>query len=323
MANQKDNALLSAYLVVGDDALKREAVLHRMRTRLEKLGDLAFNSDTFDGEHAEGRHIVTACQTLPFASEKRLVVVENAEKLKKADSEELVSYLNSPSDTTVVLLIAEKLAKNTRLYKAVTALGSTAVIDCTRPKRWDLAQHVRNMAPGHGITLTSDAASLLVDLLGEDTVRLDNELKKLALANPTQKQIGKGDIERIVMREAEAKPWDLADALSARDLKRAMTVIARMPSASPYSLLGACVSRIRELICVKAVMARGGGKAQAAAELKVPDWKIKNHDRWVRNYTAEELRCALDGAVRCERAMKSGADVSAAFEDWLISVISQ
>lgn len=322
MADTTNKALLPAYLVAGDDALKREAVLRRMRTRLEKLGDLSFNSDTFDGEHAEGSAIATACQTLPFASEKRLVVVSNAEKLKKTDAEEVVAYLAAPAETTVLLLLAEKLAKNTRLYKAVASLGASAVIDCARPKRWDMAQHVRNMAPSHGVTITEGAAALLVELLGEDTVRLDNELKKIALAQPPNDAITEGDVKRLVMREAEAKPWDLADALASRDLKQVMAVIGKMPSASPFSLLGICISRIRELICVRAVLARGGNKAQAAGELKVPDWKIKNHDRWVRNYSAEELRQALTSAVRCERDMKSGTDASAALRDWLIGVVA-
>ncbi len=322
MADTANKALLPAYLVVGDDALKREAVLRRMRTRLEKLGDLSFNSDTFDGEHAEGAAIATACQTLPFASEKRLVVVNNAEKLKKADAEELVAYLAAPAETTVLLLLAEKLAKNTRLYKAAAAVGPSAVIDCARPKKWDMAQHVRNMAPSHGITVTDGAAVLLVELLGEDTVRLDNELKKMALAQPQNKAVTEEDVKRLVVREAEAKPWDLADALASRNLKQVMAVLGKMPSASPFSLLGTCISRIRELICVQTVLARGGSKAQAAEELKVPDWKIKNHDRWMRNYSAKELRGALSSAIQAEREMKSGADASAALKDWLIGVVA-
>ena len=55
---------------------------------------------------------------------KRLVHVRNADKLKKTDSEAIISYLKSPCETTVLLLEAEKLAKNTRLYKAIAAIDS-------------------------------------------------------------------------------------------------------------------------------------------------------------------------------------------------------
>ena len=323
MVKTADNALLPAYLVVGDDSLKKEAVMKRMRVRLEKLGDLSFNADSFEGETASGEAIATACRTVPFASEKRLVVVNGAEKLKKADAEEVISYLADPAESCVLMLVAEKLAKNTRLYKAVAALGKNAVIDCARPAKRDMAVHVRNMAPAHGITLTDGAAAALVDLLGEDTVRIDNELKKIALSGSGNAAVTEDDVRRIVSRETEAKPWDLTDAFAARDLPRALSVRAQMPSASPYSLLGMCVSRIRELMCAQSVFRTGGGANQLAAELKMPDWKVRSHGTWARRFTAAELRRALDSAVACEKEMKSGADADAAFDAWMVSVIKR
>lgn len=86
---------LPAYLINGEDELKRETVLKRLKSRLSEFGDMDFNSDVFDGDTAEGADIVTACNTMPFASEKRLVVVHRADALKKADSEGFGSVFGS------------------------------------------------------------------------------------------------------------------------------------------------------------------------------------------------------------------------------------
>ena len=206
MAAQKktDAPLLPAYLVVGEDALKRDAVMKRLRARLSAMGDLSFNDDSFDGETAEGADIVGACDTVPFASPVRLVEVRAADKLKKADAERLVSYLGAPNGSTVLALVAEKLAKNTRLYKAVAAHGKTAVIDCSLPKRYELPKMVRSMAVGHGVTLTEGAARALVELVGEDTVRLDGELRKVALAHRGTDAVGEREIVAMVGRTGEA-----------------------------------------------------------------------------------------------------------------------
>lgn len=134
MSDSQHTDLLPAYLAVGEDALKREAVIARLKARLATMGDLSFNSDEFDGEVAEGAAIAAACNTMPFASPVRLVYVRNADKLKRADAEELVNYLKAPSATTVLACEAEKLAKNTRLYKALAAAGPKAVIDCAPPQ---------------------------------------------------------------------------------------------------------------------------------------------------------------------------------------------
>mgnify|MGYP002796987890 CR=1 FL=1 len=174
MAAQKktDAPLLPAYLVVGEDTLKRDAVMKRLRARLSAMGDLSFNDDSFDGETAEGADIVGACDTVPFASPVRLVEVRAADKLKKADAERLVSYLGAPNSSTVLALVAEKLAKNTRLYKAVAAHGKTAVIDCSLPKRYELPKMVRSMAVGHGVTLIiGDGTALIGDPSGRNSTR--------------------------------------------------------------------------------------------------------------------------------------------------------
>ena len=202
MATQKkqEAPLLPVYLIVGEDALKRDTVMKRLRARLSSMGDLSFNADEFDGETAQGGDIVTACNTVPFASPVRLVEVRAADKLKKADAEQLVSYLGSPNGSTVLALVAEKLAKNTRLYKAVAACGKTAVIDCAPLKRYELPRTVRSMAVTHGVTLTEGAAVKLVDLVGEDTVHLDSELKKIALAHRGTDAVNEHEIVDMVRR---------------------------------------------------------------------------------------------------------------------------
>ncbi len=322
-AQKKQNApLLPVYLICGEDALKRDTVTKRLRARLSALGDLSFNSDEFSGETATGVDIVSACNTVPFASPVRLVEVRAVDKLKKADSEELVAYLDSPAETTVLALIAEKLAKNTRLYKAVAKHGKTAVIDCAPLKRFELPKAVRAMAVGHGVTLTEGAAVKLVDLVGEDTVHLDSELKKIALAHRGTDAVNEHEIVAMVSRTAEVKPWEFVDAFAARDARKCLLYLGRMDSVSPHALLAMCTTRLRELVCARALADRGNPRGVAAA-LKMPDWRVKNHATWARGFTSAQLRAAIVAARDTERAMKSGADPDAAFLEWVLGVVAR
>lgn len=322
MAEKKNNELLPVYLVVGEDALKREAVLTRLRTRMEAFGDLSFNSDEFDGEVATGDAVASACNTMPFASEKRLVYVRNVDKLKKPDAEALVDYLKTPSATTVLALEAEKLAKNTRLYKAVAAFGKTAIIDCAPPKSYELPRQVRAMATGHGVTFTEGAAVKLVELVGENTVHLDNEIKKIALAHRGADAVNENEVISLVARTAEVKPWEFVDAFAARDLAKCLRYLQAMESTSPHALIAMCVGRIRELMCAQSLMRRGS-IAQLAKTLGQPDWRVKHHGTWARQFTAAELRAALSSARDAEQAMKSGSDPASAFIDWVVKTLKR
>ena len=318
----KQDALLPVYLVSGEDALKRAAVMKRLRARLAAMGDLAFNSDEFNGESALGSDIVAACNTVPFASPVRLVEVRSTEKLKKADAEALVAYLDAPSETTVLALVAEKLAKNTRLYKAVAKHGKTAVIDCAPVKRFELPKMVRSMAVGHGVTLTEGAAAKLVDLVGEDTVRLDGEVRKIALAHRGNDAVNEHEIVAMVSRTAQVKPWEFVDAFSARDARKCLLFLGRMESVSPHALIAMCTSRLRELVCARALVARGNPKAIASA-LKLQEWRCRNYAAWARGFSDEELRDAIVAARDAERSMKSGGDPDGVFLGWVLSVTTR
>lgn len=319
---QKNTALLPVYLIAGEDELKRETVLKRLHARLEKMGDLSFNSETFSGETATGEEIIIACNTLPFASDVRLVEVHDVEKLKKADSEQIIDYLTEPCMTTILALVGQKVAKNTRLYKAVAKYGKTAIIDCAPFARRDMTKVVRNMAVDHGVVFTEGAAAILIDLVGTNTVTLDGEIKKLALSHRGTDPVNENEVLFLVARSSEVKPWEFVDAFAGRNAQRCLYLLNRMESVSPHALLPMCVTRIRELITVKALSARGESH-KLAKTLKLPDWRLKNDRVWARAYSGKELIDALIAARDVEQEMKSGADPQDAFIRWMLTVCSK
>ena len=109
---------------------------------------------------------------------------------------------------------------------------------------------------------------------------------------------------------------------AARDARKCLLLLGRMESVSPHALLAMCTTRLRELVCARALADRGNPRGVAAA-LKIPDWRCKNHAAWARGFTAAELRRAIVSARDTERAMKSGADAQAAFLDWVLSVTAR
>ena len=127
--------LLPGYLVVGSDELKSSHTIEKMKARLDASGMAAFNLDERDmAKDPQIDDIIASLNTFPMGSEFRLVILRNCDKLPKAVSEPLVEYFANPSPTTVCLVVATTLAKNTRLYKAIAKLGAKAVISCAPMK---------------------------------------------------------------------------------------------------------------------------------------------------------------------------------------------
>lgn len=313
--------LLPAYLIVGADELKRDAAVRRLRSHVP--ADMAdFNLDELDGASLEEPgQLISSAQTMPFCADFRLVIVNGAGQLAKPVSEAVVSYLADPNPQCVLCLVAEKLAKNTRLYKAVAKVGPHSVIDCAPLKRWELPPYVVKLAQKRGLSMDNAAAQELVERVGESTVALDNQIATLAQLAGDAGRITLADVEANVAQIAEVSPWAFADAVCERNAPRAMEMLNLMKAPSLVFLHSVLVGRLRELICAKSLDARGaaGGLAR---ELGRQSWQVKNHVRWSRAFGEEELVELLGQAAVCERALKGSQDSEAAFARFVLAMAS-
>ena len=313
--------LLPAYLIVGADELKRDVAVRRLRSRVPV--DMAdFNLDELDGASLEEPgQLISSAQTMPFCADFRLVIVNGAGELAKPVSEAVVSYLADPNPQCVLCLVAEKLAKNTRLYKAVAKVGPHSVIDCAPLKRWELPPYVVKLAQKRGLSMDNAAAQELVERVGESTVALDNQIATLAQLVGDAGRITLADVEANVAQIAEVSPWAFADAVCERNAPRAMEMLNLMKAPSLVFLHSVLVGRIRELICAKSLDARGAASG-LARELGRQSWQVKNHVRWSRAFGEEELLELLGQAAVCERALKGSQDSEAAFARFVLAMAS-
>lgn len=313
--------LLPAYLIVGADELKRDAAVRRLRSHVP--ADMAdFNLDELDGASLqEPGQLISSAQTMPFCADFRLVIVNGAGELAKPVSEAVVSYLADPNPQCVLCLVAEKLAKNTRLYKAVAKVGPHSVIDCAPLKRWELPPYVVKLAQKRGLSMDNAAAQELVERVGESTVALDNQIATLAQLVGDAGRITLADVEANVAQIAEVSPWAFADAVCERNAPRAMEMLNLMKAPSLVFLHSVLVARLRELICAKSLDARGTASG-LARELGRQSWQVKNHVRWSRAFGEEELVELLGQAAVCERALKGSQDSEAAFARFVLAMAS-
>lgn len=317
---RKKATLLPAYLVVGTNELMRRETLARLKGYLASGLDV-FNLDERDaGPDLTPGELTTSLNTMPVGDGPRIVVVNEADRLPKATSEAIISYLKNPNPGCTLCVVTEKLARNTRLYKALNAVGRHSVIECVTKKRWELPAEVQKMGRAHGVTIDHDAAEELVSRVGESTTMLDTQVRTLAALCRATGRITRADVEAHITRTAEVKPWDLLDAICNRDAARAMTLYTTMLKPSQIALTAQLSTRLGELICARSLAMRGTIGTLAEALGKQQSWQVKNHARWARRFSDQDLRDALVACATCERALKTGADPDIAFTSLILAV---
>jgi len=263
--------------------------------------------------------VLNAANTMPFMSERRLVIVRDVDKFDAASMEQMAAYAKDPAPYTCLVLVATKVAKNTKLYKAVAATG--VAFEYAAPKRNEYASEVVRLLKERGRQIPLGAAQTLVNIVGRDLRRLDLEADKLVAFVAEGAPITRGDVVAVASASGEASVFELTDAIGDRDTTRALRLLRRLlGSETPLGIHAMVARHTRAMVGARALAARGMGPDAMAPEIGMPPWQVRNVVRQAERYTPAELSVALRGLAAAEEEMKtSPTDAGLVMERWIIA----
>lgn len=219
---------MGVHLLTGDDESILRSKAHELVHQLVGDGDRSLMVDEFDGEEYELRQVVDAAQTMPFLTDRRVVVARDVGRFNADDLTPLLGYLGDPLDSTDLVLVAGggRLAK--KLADAVKAAGG-ATTNTTPPNRAkDRQAWVRTEAEAHGLRLDGAAAARIADQLGDGVGRLEGILGVIRSTYGDGVKIGVSDVEPFLGEAGGVPPWDFTDAIDAGRTATALTLMSRM-----------------------------------------------------------------------------------------------
>lgn len=192
-----------------------------------------------------------------FASE-RLVVVRNAQSLRKADVERLAGALGAEHVPTEVIVVAVADRAPTPLLNALKGTGE--VVRLSRPRRGELVNWVNKRLKRAGVNAGRDVGATLVEALGESLRDIAQAIDQLALRVGTGGNVDREHVLQHFRPQAEQPIWVLFDAIVRHDGMKAFETLRRQLAAGdePLPMLGALVSQIRGIIRTKSLVERAG-----------------------------------------------------------------
>ena len=284
------------YLLSGEEFLASEA-LDKLRAEVssDPLSEIAFTGDASPAE------LVEALSTSSLLGGRRLVIVRDAQDLKKEHAEALAGYLESPSPDSVLALVA---AGRTKLDAIVKKQG--AVIALEAPKGRRLAGWVRERAREHGLKVDDRAGWALIDACGTELRDLDGALSQLASASGPGGRVGVPEVRRMFPRLADQRVFAFTDAVGDRRLDLAMGSLRRLleQGDEPLVLFGSLVAHVRRLL--RARRYADQGTAAVADALGLPSWRAERLQKQARSYREEELVAALGILAAADVEIKGG-----------------
>jgi len=259
-----------AWLVTGDDpSLVTEAV-GGLVGELVGPRERSLVLEDFSGEELELAGVADACRTPPFLADRRVVVVRDAGRFSAEQLQPLISYLESPMETTRLVLAAGGGQLPARLVAAFKGSPVAKLVPTDVSSREAHGWVTERLAHAR-VKLSPPAAALVEGHLGEDLNRLGSLLAVLETAYGPGARVGTEELEPYLGQPGAVPPWDLTDAIDRGETDKALGVLHRLLDAGgrhPLVVLAILQRHFGNIL--RAQSPTMTSEAQAAEALGIP-----------------------------------------------------
>lgn len=274
----KRREIAPVYTLYGEEAYLRDAAAKYIADICFSEGDLReFNETEYSLNTADNiRSALAAAAQLPMMAARRVVRItdvriaatSNRDTLKEEFEGAVASYLADPSESSVVIFIADELNANRKIGKLLK--DKTTAVDFSRLdenglRKW-VSGHIRDL----GAQADAQTISYLVDIAGNDIRRLSNEVSKLAAASLPNGTITIDLIDQLVPSSREISNFGLTDNLVAGRKAEALRTLKKIldDGTDPLALLGLISSNYRRLLIAHEMIQNGASRSDVVSAAK-------------------------------------------------------
>lgn len=278
------------YWLEGEEEYFIDKVVDFAEHKILNESEAGFNLTVFYGKDADWATVINACRRYPMFSEKQVVLLKEAQQMR--DIEKLETYIENPLHSTVFIVSykEKKVDGRTKLAKILKEKG--VVLTTKKIYENQVPEWTKDMVEGKGLTISQKALRLIVDHIGNDLSRIENEIEKISINLEKRKNISEEDIEKYVGISKDFNVFELQSALASKDLEKAVCIVRYFeanPKSAPIQLiLPSLYSFFSKVFMVYGVNSRE--EKTVAQALGVNAWFVKDYMKaaQVYNYAGVE-----------------------------------
>ncbi|MFO7720571.1 MAG: DNA polymerase III subunit delta [Gillisia sp.] len=286
----KSGQIHPIYFLMGEEPYYIDKISDYIQDNLLAEEEKGFNQMVLYGRDTSIDEIVSNAKRYPMMAERQLVIIKEAQDLSRS-IEKLESYAENPQPTSVLVFCYKykKIDKRKKLYKTISKTG--VIFESKRLYENQIAGWIQNTLKSRDYTISPKAAQMLVEFLGMDLGKIDNELQKLQLITPKGSLISPELIEENIGISKDFNNFELRKAIGLKDEVKAHQIInyfSQNPKDNPMvvtvTLLFSFFSQILQYHGLT-----DQSKANVAKVLKVNPYFVSDYVVAVKNYPMKKV----------------------------------
>jgi len=278
------------YFLMGEEPYYIDKISDFIEDNMLSEEEQGFNQMLIYGRDASIDEIVSNAKRYPMMAERQVVIVKEAQDLSRT-IENLVVYAENPQPTTVLVVCYKykKIDKRKKLYKAINKTG--LIFESKRLYENQVGTWITKNLKSRGYSISPKASQMLVEFLGTDLGKIDNELEKLQLICPEGTTISPEIIEENIGISKDFNNFELRKAIGEKDYLKAHRIanyFSQNPKDNPLvvtiSLLFSYFSQILQYHGLN-----DKSKGAVAKQLKVNPYFVSDYVSAARNYPMKKV----------------------------------
>ena len=286
-----------------EDYLKRQ-YRDKLKHALVEPDD-TMNFSAYEGKDINPKELIDLSETLPFFKEKRMILVENSGFFKNS-CDDLAEYMSQVPESTCFVFVEEEVDKRSKLFKAASRAGSA--VEFETPKEDMLVRWILGRIQREGKKITQSVMQLFLSKTGSDMENIDKELEKLICYTLDKTEISAADVEAICTGQTENKIFEMIDAISAKNQKKALDLYYDLLALkeAPMRILFLIARQFQNLLLIKSMSAKGYPAVSIAKTAGMPSFAVQKNLRQAGAFKINQLKEAIEDCGQAEEDVKTG-----------------
>lgn len=271
------------YVIAGTESYFIEKTLNLLK---EKLTDGEPEIIHFDLDEVPVDHVIDEADTIPFFSDRKLIIARNASFLRAAERGKekidhnlklLETWLEHPPSSSVTIFVApyEKLDERKKVTKLIKQ--HAVMIEAKPLQANDLEVWVEHEAKSYGKHISKRSAQRLIEMAGTNLTLLSSEIEKMSLYLGAEEEITNDLIEQMTARTLEQDAFKMLQAYLDGNISEALSVYYDLirQKEEPVALTALLASQIRFMVHVFYLQKKGYHAQQISKQLKAHPYRVK------------------------------------------------
>ena len=289
LTNLSKKVYQPVYFLMGDETYFIDEICDYIANHVLDESEKEFNQTILYGKDTDLATIISESKRFPLIGTHRVVIVKEAQHIRKIEGLEV--YLEQPQPSTI-LVICYKYKTLDKRKKFTKELAKKNVLFESK-KLYDnqIPDWIQNHLSKHKYSIHPKAAFLLSEYLGADLGKITNELDKLMLVNKKGQEITSDIIERNIGISKDFNNFELNNALGKRDILKSNLIIkhfAANPKDNPLVVtIGVLFGFFQKILLYHTL--KDKSKKNVASTLKVNPFFVRDYELAARNYPKGKL----------------------------------